>query len=144
MTVRALLDVNVLIALFDIEHVFHLRVRDWWVSERAPRWASCPLTQNGFLRVISNPGYSRPLTFAEAASALTAQMQLAGHEFWPDDASLLDDRLFVRSRILGPGQLTDIYLLGLAVKNDGRFVTLDRTIPIKAVRGAEPRHLVVI
>ena len=66
------------------------------------------------------------------------------HEFWPDDVSIADDQRFDRSFILGPNQITDVYLLGLAVKNGGRLVTFDRALPLKAVRGAEPRHLVAL
>lgn len=141
---RSLLDINVLIALFDPAHVHHERARAWWVSERRQGWASCPLTQNGFLRVISGPGYPRPIAIAEAVSILSMQLELPGHEFWTDNVSLLDARLFAADRILGPKQLTDIYLLGLAVKHDGRLATLDRTIPLAAVRDAESRHLAVI
>jgi toxin-antitoxin system PIN domain toxin len=141
--VRALLDVNLLVALFDPAHVHHGRARSWWSGERNRGWASCPLTQNGFLRVVSNPGYPRPLTPGQALAALRAQIALPGHAFWPDDASIADADLFDHRRIVGPGQITDVYLLALAVKNGGRLATFDRAIPLAAVRGALARHLAV-
>jgi hypothetical protein len=79
-----------------------------------------------------------------ALSMLFDQVKSADHEFWPDDISITDEALFDHSRILGPNQITDVYLLGLAVKNGGRLVTFDRGLPISAVRGAEARHLVVL
>jgi len=140
--VRALLDVNVLIALFDTAHVHHADAFTWWTKNRNDGWASCPLTQNGFVRIISGSRYPQPLTTADAIALMRAQMGLPGHAFWPDDVSLADSKRFDHGRLVGPGQITDAYLLALAVQNDGRLVTFDRTIPIAAVRGAEPRHIV--
>lgn len=104
--------------------------------------ASCPLTQNGFVRVISGSRYPQPLAIADAIALMRAETTLPGHVFWPDDVSLADPKRFDHDRLLGPGQITDAYLLALAVQNDGRLVTFDRTIPIAAVGGAEPRHVV--
>jgi uncharacterized protein len=81
---------------------------------------------------------------SEAIALLFDEVAGTNHVFWPDDVSLLDEQLIDRSRILGPKQLTDIYLLALAVKHGGRLVTFDRAIPIAAVRGAQPQQLVVI
>ena len=139
---RALLDVNVLIALFDTEHVHHGDAFAWWTKNRNDGWASCPLTQNGFVRIISGSRYPQPLAIAEAVAVVRAQMALPGHAFWPDDVSLADPKRFDHGRLLGPGQITDAYLLALAVQNNGRLVTFDRTISIAAVRGAGPRHVV--
>ena len=63
---RGLLDVNALIALFDEDHPFNATIREWWVENRAGGWASCPLTENGFLRVVSQRRYSNPMSIAEA------------------------------------------------------------------------------
>src|SRR5262245_4633150 len=93
-------------------------------------WASCPLTQNGFARIVSKPGYDRPVPLQTALAALTAQLAQSEHEFWQDDISITDGRFFDRSHILGPNQITDVYLLALAVKNAGRFVTFDRGLPL--------------
>ena len=141
---RALLDVNVLLARFDEQHTHHQRARSWLIRHRDQGWASCPLTENGFARIVSQPRYPQRLALAAATSILLAQIGTAGHEFWPDDISITDPAVFDHGRILGPNQITDVYLLALAVKNGGRLVTFDRGIPIAAVRGAESRHVVVI
>jgi hypothetical protein len=142
--VRALLDVNVLLALFDGEHAHHQRARAWWSEHRDAGWASCPLTENGFIRIISNAGYPRPLAVADAIFVLRAQAALPGHAFWPDDIPALDAAFFDVDRILGPRQLTDIYLLALAMKHGGRLASFDQAIPAGAVRGVDRRHLVII
>lgn len=141
---RALLDVNVLLALFDPAHVFNATARDWWAANQAHGWASCPLTQNGFVRVSTQRGYARPLPVSIALAVLAAQMARSDHAFWPDAISITDEVALDRSRILGPRQITDVYLLALAVKNGGRLVTFDRGVPLRAVHGAEARHLVAI
>jgi toxin-antitoxin system PIN domain toxin len=142
--VRSLFDVNVLLALFDVEHTHHSRATDWWDENRNGGWASSATTQNGFLRIISKPSYEQPLKLADALSLLNGQIAIPGHEFWPDQISITDPAVFRHDRILGPNQITDVYLLALAVKNEGRLVTFDRAIPLAAVRGAEQRHLVVL
>ncbi len=141
---RALLDLNVLISLIDDHHLHYVRAHDWWEQNRAHGWASCPLIQNGFLRILSQPSYNAPLPLSEAFRLLCEATEADDHTFWPDDVSLLDDQCINRERVLGPKQLTDIYLLALAVKHNGRLVTFDRAIPIAAVRDAKPHHVVVI
>jgi len=141
---RALLDVSVLLPLFDTGHIQHQPAKAWCAENADAGWASCPLTQNGFVRIACQLGYPRPARMFDALAVLRDQIALPDHEFWPDDISITDDRLFDQAYILGPNQITDIYLLGLAVKNGGRLVTFDRGLPIKAVRGAEARHLVVL
>jgi len=142
--VRALLDVNTLLSLFDVAHIHHARARGWWALHKSAGWASCPLTQNGFVRIISKPGYAQPIALQTAFAALRGQLAQPDHEFWPDGISIADATIFDHGHILGPNQATDVYLLGLAVKNGGRLVTFDRGLPLKAVRGAEAKHLVVI
>lgn len=139
---RALLDVNALLALFDTEHQHHETAADWWAANRDEGWASCPFTQNGYLRIVSQRAYLHPISIGAAISTLTSASADQSHAFWPDDLSLLDDALIDHGAIVGPKQLTDIYLLALAVKNDGRLVTFDRAIPLAAVRHASPDHLV--
>ena len=141
---RALLDVNVLIALHDRDHVHHVRAGTWLAGNIAHGWASCPLTQNGCLRIMSQPAYPNPQPLSMLVSMLQGASANPHHAFWPDDVSLADPQRFDSARILGPKQLTDIYLLALAVKNGGRLATLDRAVSIAAVRGAETRHVVVI
>lgn len=140
----ALLDVNVLLALFDPKHERHAEAFQWWSGNRAGGWASCPLTQNGFVRVISSPGYARPLSLAGAVSLIGAQISQPGHVFWPDDISLVDAGLFDHRRLYGPSQITDVYLLALAVRNGGCLVTFDRSIALAAVRGAQMGHVVTL
>ena len=141
---RALLDLNALIAFLDAEHLHKPRIHQWWLQNRTYGWATCPLTQNGFVRVISQPNYSSPISIGRAFDHLQRNTETNDHVFWPDDISLLDEQLIDRFRILGPKQLTDIYLLALAVKHGGRLVTFDRAIPIAAVLGAKADHVVVL
>ena len=141
---RALFNVNVLLALFDPDHTFNRRARAWWSTNRTNGWATCPLTQNGFVRVMSQPSYRQNRSIADAAALLKAGVLQRGHALWPDDVAMTDVHMFDHSRILGPKQITDIYLLALAVRNEGRLVTFDRGIPLAAVRSAEPRHLIVL
>lgn len=141
---RALLDVNVLIALLDADHVAHARARSWLEAEAANGWASCPLTQNGCVRILSLPSYPNALPPSEVIARLRKAVAHPSHEFWPDDLSLLDDAVIDAARVLGPKQVTDLYLLALSVRHDGRFVTFDNRIPATVVRGARPDHLVCL
>jgi toxin-antitoxin system PIN domain toxin len=141
---RALLDVNVLIALLDASHVHHATASDWLHAHVEQGWASCPLTQNGCLRILSTEGYPARQPVAAVAARLLEATQTRFHEFWPDDISVLDTGRFDASRWLTSRQITDAYLLALSVQRDGTFVTLDRHVDVGLVRGAESRHLTVI
>ena len=141
---RALLDVNVLIALHDEQHLHHDSAAQWFEGNARHGWASCPLTQNGCMRIMSQPGYPNPVPLAEALAMLSHSCSHASHAFWSDDISLLDATRLHHSRMHGHRQLTDLYLLALAVEHKGRFVTFDAQIPLNAVRGATARHLVSI
>ncbi len=141
----ALLDVNVLVALFDVGHPMHTNAHDWLSRNRKYGWATCPLTINGCVRILSNPAYTRAkATLGVAAEDLRVACSAADHEFWADSVSILDESLFRTGAVAGHKNITDVYLLGLAVRNHGRLATFDRSIPLKAVHGAEPRNLVVI
>jgi toxin-antitoxin system PIN domain toxin len=142
--VRALFDVNVLIAMLQPAHVHFESAHRWWDENQTYGWASCPLTENGFVRIVSQAKYPAQIAVAGAIEQLAAQYTHTDHAFWPDDISLLDAESFDRGRILGPKQLTDIYLLGLAVKRGGRLATFDRAIPLAAVKAATARNLAVI
>lgn len=141
---RALLDVNVLLALLDADHVDHQLARRWLAAEIEHGWASCALTQNGFVRIISQPRYPSPIAPAEAIRRLRLATSTPHHEHWDCGASLLDETLIDASRLHGPRQVTDVYLLALAAAHGGRFVTFDRTIPLSAARRAGPGNLVVL
>lgn len=131
-----LLDVNVLIALLDPAHLDHHRTHDWFAREGAASFATCPLTQNGVLRILGNPRYpGSPGTPAAVAPMLQSVTQLPGHAFWPDDLSLLDRGLVDPARLASHSRLTDDYLLALAASHRARLATLDRRLKSDAVRG---------
>ncbi|MDP1716651.1 MAG: VapC toxin family PIN domain ribonuclease [Burkholderiales bacterium] len=140
----ALLDVNVLIALLDGSHVDHGLATDWLAGHIDEGWASSPITQNGCIRILSQPGYPNPVPAAQVAARLTEATRHPSHVFWADSISLLHPGCLMWDRVLSSRQVTDAYLLALAVRQSGRFVTLDRSIPLDAVDGAQPQHLVVL
>ena len=141
---RALLDVNVLLALLDRDHADHARSRRWLSEEIRDGWASCALTQNGFVRVISQSRYPNPIAPSEAIVRLSRATATQHHAYWPCSISLLDETRIDPRRVHGPRQVTDLYLLALAVENRGRFVTFDSSIPLSAVHGATPEHLLAL
>ena len=141
---RALLDVNVLIALFHPEHVHHQIAHDWFNDQESAGWATCPLTENGFLRILTNPRGPVQEGRAEVFASLNALCARASHEFWPDAVSLRDDTLFDPQVHMSYLQLTDVYLLGLSVRMGGTLATFDASIPWRAVRGATRASLTVI
>lgn len=141
---RSLLDVNVLIALCDPDHVFHAVAKTWWILHREQGWATCPLTQNGCVRIINQAGYPNPQAVIAVVKLLAHTCADTCHEFWPDDASLLDSQLFQHAHIHGHRQITDLYLLGLAVKHGGRLVTFDANISLSAVHGAKKQHVLAL
>lgn len=132
---RALLDINVLIALMDPDHVFHDRAHQWWKGQSKIGWASCPLTENGVVRIMSNPGYSKVSKFrpGELIKQLDLFVSQSDHEFWPDDLSLRDKTAFSRDRIYSARVITDVYLLALAVKHRATLATFDQSIAVTAV-----------
>ena len=138
---RALLDVNVLIALLDGAHVEHASARRWLAANIDHGWASCPITQNGCVRILSQPSYPNTVPTALALQRLAGACSTSMHGFWADDLSLLDGETLNPGLVYGANQLTDLYLLALAVRHGGCFVTFDRKIPFAAVRGARPEHL---
>jgi toxin-antitoxin system PIN domain toxin len=141
---RALLDVNVLIALLDSDHASHETAMSWFAKHAPAGWASCPITQNGCVRIMSNPGYPNPLPVQAVIARLSAACLEDIHEFWPATVSLLDPGIVDSTRIHGPRQLTDLYLLALAVHRGGRFVTFDTAVALSAIRNAKPANLVVL
>jgi toxin-antitoxin system PIN domain toxin len=141
---RALLDVNVLIALLDSDHASHASAIGWFSKHARTGWASCPVTQNGCIRIMSSPGYPNPLPVRAVVERLAEASLQDIHEFWPDDVSVLDSGVVDSARIHGPRQLTDIYLLALAVQHEGRLVTFDSGIPLAAVRNATTQNLLIL
>lgn len=139
---RALLDVNVLIALLESDHTSHRSAVAWFSEHGSDGWASCPITQNGCVRIMSHPGYPNTRSVVEVVERLRSATAHSAHDFWPDDQSVLDEKLIDPTRVHGARQLTDVYLLALAVKRGGRLVTFDSTIAINAVKGTKAQHLV--
>jgi hypothetical protein len=132
----ALLDVNVLIALLDRRHVHHEQAHRWFAATQRMDWATCPMTQNAVLRILGQPRYpNSPGPPAVVAPLVAALLRHPRHQFWPDAVSLLNQPGVDPSRLLQAGQLTDTYLLALAVENGGRLVTLDQRLCCDAVVG---------
>lgn len=131
---RYLLDVNVLIALIDPAHMQHDRAHAWFGRSGKRAWATCPLTENGVLRIVGHPRYpNSPGTPAAVAELMTGLLGLPGHEFWPDDVTLLDGQRIHCTRLLDSAQVTDSYLLALAVAHGGHLATFDRNLIADAV-----------
>ena len=145
MSGAALLDVNVLIALFDPDHVHHDVAHDWFAENGQSAWATCPLTENGFVRIVANlPKRGGFLSISEAVTIFRKFCASGGHEFWPDTISLADARVFEPAHVRGHRQITDVYLLGLAVQHGARLITFDSGIRLNAVKGATRASLEVI
>lgn len=143
---RSLLDINVVISLLDPDHDFHHRAHAWWLEHRPGGWASCPLTENGVIRILSHPAYNprRSLTPHVVAALLRSFAHGTDHEFWPDSVSFLNDTVIDPEKVIGPRQITDIYLLALATARNGRLVTFDESINHTAVLTAMPERLLTI
>jgi uncharacterized protein len=143
--VVALLDVNILIALFDATHVFHDVAHRWFAQNRRNRWATCALTENAFVRISCNPAYygNRP-TLREAINGLRNLCRADDHVFWMERISVRDHDRFDWNRVQGYRQIADVYLLALAVSNAGRLASFDKAVPLKGVVGATSQNLEII
>jgi len=129
-----LLDVNLLLALTDPMHIHHESAHRWFAERGQEAWATCPLTENGFIRIASHPNYpNRPGDVAGVLAILRQLCEAPGHQFWTEDVSIL--QVFESDAIITHAQVTDVYLLGLAVHKGGKLATLDQRIPVNAVRG---------
>jgi toxin-antitoxin system PIN domain toxin len=140
--VRALFDVNVLIALLDTDHVGHAVANSWFATNLEHGWASCPITENGTARIMASAGYPNPLPVAAILQRLAMAKATEYHRFWPDDISVTNAEVFNYAELLWPKQITDRYLLALAVRNNGQLVTFDQGIRLTAAIGATAEHLV--
>ena len=124
-----LLDTNVLIALLWPSHARHDLAVKWFARHRGKGWATCPLTEAGFVRIVSNAAFSRDaVTPREAAGVLAANTAAKDHAFWPDELPFADAIAFAGVRLVGHQQVTDSYLLGLALRRGGMLATLDERI----------------
>ena len=140
----SLLDVNVLIALLDENHTHHESVVAWFTDHVDRGWASCPITQNGCLRILTQPRYPNTLEVNDALELLRAAVSTRYHRFLADDISLLDAGVLDTRHLLGHRQLTDVYLLALAIAHGARLVILDRAVALASLREAPKSSLVVI
>ena len=131
-----LLDVNVLIALIDPAHIQHDQAHVWFSRVGRKSFASCPITENGLLRIVGHPKYPNspgpPSTVAQSLAAIRA---LEGHEFWSDDISIADASHIAAALLSRHSQVTDSYLLALARAQGGRLASLDRRLAVDAVPG---------
>jgi hypothetical protein len=128
-----LLDVNLLLALSDPMHIHHQSAHRWFAEKGRQAWATCPMTENGFIRIASHPNYpNRPGDAAAVLDILRRFCEAPGHRFWAEDISIL--QILEPDALITHAQITDIYLLGLAVHKRGKLATLDQRIPVDAVR----------
>ncbi len=141
---RFLFDINVLIALIDPSHIQHDRAHEWFGGSGRRAWATCPLTENGVLRIVGHARYpNSPGSPAVVAELLSELCALPGHDFWPDDISLLDAERVDGSRLSDSTQVTDSYLLALAGAHGGQLATFDqRLVSDAVVNGARALHLI--
>ena len=122
----------------------HRRATEWLRDHARSSWASCPITENGSVRIMAQPAYPNAPPVAAVIARLGAATRHPSHAFWPDDISLLDDASAEAERLVRARHVTDVYLLALAVKHSGRLVTFDGGIPLQAVQGVAAKHLVSI
>jgi uncharacterized protein len=141
---RFLLDVNVLIALIDPTHIQHDRAHEWFAHRGKRAWATCPLVENGVLRILGNSRYpNSPGSPAAIAEMISVLRGLEGYAFWPDDLSIFDRKRVDTTRILDSAQITDTYLLALARAHGGQLATFDRHLVTDAVvDGARTLHII--
>ena len=141
-----LLDTNLLIALLWPSHERHGLAVKWFTRHRAKGWATCPFTQAGFVRIVSNPAFSRDAVQPrEAIHILSANTAAKDHALWTDELPLADAVAFAGLRLMGHQQVTDAYLLGLAIRRGGVLATLDQRIAaLTEPKSAERRALEII
>lgn len=133
---KSLLDLNVLIALAEPGHQHHEKARAWFLSSPVGGWGICPFTEAGFLRVTTDPAYRPgPHTMEEAAALIQTLKRYPGYRYWGINDSWVTLTAPFATRIVGHQQITDAYLLGLAIKENGVLVTLDSGL--KYLAGAE-------
>ncbi len=139
-----LLDVNVLIALIDPAHVAHDDAHAWFARTGHHAWATCPISENGVLRIVGNPKYpNSPGSPAVVAGIVQKLRGLTGHSFWAEDLSLVESDIVDAARILTAAQVTDTYLLALASHRGGLLATFDRRLSVEAVKGGKAAlHLI--
>jgi hypothetical protein len=145
MTKVALLDVNVLVALFQPEHVHHDLAHDWFAEHRQYGWATCPITEAGLVRLLANPRFhSGGIGVSAVVERLRRLQSDRAHEWWEANISLADPTLFQLRAVRGHRQVTDVYLAALAHSRGGKLVTFDGAVLWSAVAGAKPSLVEVL
>ncbi len=140
-----LLDLNVFIALAWPAHEHHVPARNWFLNRRRSKWATCPITQLGFVRLLSNPAFSPDaLPVREALELLVKNVNESSHEFWPDVLSIPRALKPLMGQVEGYRQFTDAYLLSLAVRHQARLATLDRGLADFATRTKVASHIELV
>lgn len=138
-----LLDVNVLVALMWPAHESHAHVQDWFARHARRGWATSPLTQAAFVRLVSNPAFSPDAVGPqEAINLLAANLRHRHHRFWADDLTLAEATKRFRGKLVGHRQISDAYLLGLAIHRKGKLATMDRAILALLPPGGPEREFV--
>ena len=138
-----LLDVNLLIALLWPRHEAHDKAQRWFAENAHYGWATCPITQAGFIRIVSNPAFSRhSLSPKDALGILKDSLEHRGHRFWTEDISVPDAFAVSSQRLVGHQQVTDAYLLGLAVHRKGKLATFDASLPELLPIGSPTRRAI--
>ena len=142
---RCLPDVNVWVALLDEAHVFHAQALAFIQRQRL-KIATCALVENGVVRVLNLPAYSRlpSVGFAPVAAKLAEICSGMDHAFWPCDVSLREAGRVNWPRVMGHNQITDVYLLALCVANKGCLVTLDHRVTLSTVTNAAAENLMLL
>ena len=134
-----LLDVNVLIALVDSSHIQHEKAHSWFSEVGRKSFATCPLTENGLVRIIGHPKYpNSPGPPGIVMQSLRAIRAFDGHVFWPDSISIADESFFSQQQLSSHARVTDSYLLALAHANKGRLATMDRRLGTEVTGSSKP------
>jgi hypothetical protein len=141
-----LLDVNVMLAWLWPGHEAHRIAFSWMMAHGRESWATCPITEMGFLRIITNPSFSPHVPeWSEAIDILRRHTEgNRHHSFWPDTLTLDAVDRQLGDRIKGAGQVTDAYLLALAMRHQGKMVTLDYKMKALAPEGSAEADALLI
>ncbi len=138
-----LFDTNVLIAILDPDHLHHEIVQGWLTRSGIKKWATCPITQNGYVRIVSQSKYDNPITAVAAIALLTTATASRDHQFWSDGLSITDGSVFSPEAIRKSEQVTDTYLLALAKLHNGILATMDRRLSLDAVPNGHEHYELV-
>ena len=138
-----LLDINLLLALSDPMHIHHEAAHLWFLKTGRQAWATCPLTENGFVRIASHPKYpNRAGDVSAVLGYLRRFCTMPGHNFWSEDVSLRD--LLNSEVMITHSQVTDVFLLGLAIHKGGMLASLDQHIPVDVIKSGSNAYEIIL